>query len=142
MNAKEFLQKVFKIYPPSRQKQEDIQGLFDEYYYRLMQQGNFDYDSAYNELFETYRKNALPSYPELYETLCKYRIVQNDNGMTCPVQIINFNIIKNGEKREYAFSTATDNYADLKRKWEKLGWYVITDKYGEEIKIKDVHYAK
>ena len=142
MNAKEFLQKVFKIYPPSRQKQEDIQGLFDEYYYRLMQQGKFDYDSAYNELFESYRKTTLPSYPELYETICKYRVIENDIGMTCPVQIINFKVVQNGIKKEFAFSTADCSYEALKRKWEKLGWYVVTDKYGNDVGIKDVHYAK
>ena len=144
MNAKEFLNKVFKMFPfPKSYSETQQQDIYDQYYYGIMKEGNFNFEKAFEELMNTYTKQTYPSYAEIKNILIKYRVIQrSDNGMTCPVQIINFKVMRNGVKRDYAFSTADSTYEVLKRQWERKGYYVITDKYGEDIPINDYHYAK
>ena len=140
MNLGEFIRKLIRNYMPESTSQLRMEEVFDDYYKELTVIGQCDYDKAYSDIFRNYDKSKMPNCSYLIPLLNKYKV---SNNMTCPiVQIINFKTIKNGVVKEYAFSTADDTYEELKRKWEKLGWHVITDKYGEEIPIRDYHYAK
>lgn len=138
MNLGEFIKKLIRNYLPESTSQTRIEEVFNDYYKELSTCGNCDYDKAYSEIFRTYDKVRMPNAAYLIEVLNKYRVITSENGMTCPVQIINFNVLRDGKKREYAFSTATDNYEELKRKHEKLGDIVITDKYGNDLSEEEI----
>ena len=139
MNLGEFIRKLLRNYMPESTSQSRIEEIFNDYYKELSACGNCDYDKAYSEIFRTYDKARMPNAAYLIEILSKYKATFGNADI---VQIINFKIMQNGIKKEFAFSTADCSYESLKRKWEKLGWYVVTDKYGNDVGIKDVHYAK
>ena len=139
MNLGEFIRKLMRNYMPESTSQARLEEVFNDYFKELSAVGNCDYDKAYSDIFRTYDKIRMPNAAYLIGILSKYKITYGNADI---VQIINFKVMKNGEKEDYAFSTADTSYEALKRQWEKKGYFVITDKYGEEVGIKDVHYAK
>lgn len=130
MNLGEFIRKLIRNYMPESTSQSRMEEVFDDFFNELSIIGQCDYDKAYSDIFRNYDKSKMPNCSYLIPLLSKYKA---NNNMTCPVQIINFNVLRDGKKREYAFSTATDNYEELKKKHEKLGDIVLTDKYGNDL---------
>ena len=139
MNLGEFIRKLMRNYMPESTSQSRTEEVFDDYFKELSAVGNCDYDRAYSEIFRTYDKIRMPNASYIIGILSKYKITYGNADI---VQIINFKAIRNGEIWDGAFSTADCSYGDVKRKFEKDGYYVLTNKYGEYEGIKDYHYAK